>query len=166
MNVSSSGHYFGAKEGINFSDLSLKTGDPMMRYGQSKLANVLYTKSLHALYGPNSPSSRAGKGEIWTTTVHPGLVDTQLGTQSELPKWLKVTASVVAAIGGRMEPDKGSWTSVYCAASLELKSEMSGMYFQRIAEPGWESKMAKDPVLAKKLDDWTEKEMRNEGWIQ
>lgn len=165
VNLSSPGHYSASKGGINFSDLSLKTADPVIRYAQCKLANVLHTKSLHALYGSNSPSSKAGRGEIWSTAVHPGLVDTWLGTKSQLLSWLKVAASVIGFAVGRMELDKRSWTGVCCAASPGLKREMSGMYFQRIAELGWQSGTAKDPELAKKLEDWTIDEMKNEGWV-
>ncbi len=41
--------------------------DPWVKYGQSKLANVLHTKALNERYKE--------KG-IWTASVHPGIVDT------------------------------------------------------------------------------------------
>ena len=72
VNLSSSGHYSAPKVGINFDDASLTEGDPMSRYGQSKLANILHAKTLNKLYGPGSPSHLAGNGEIWTAIVHPG----------------------------------------------------------------------------------------------
>ncbi|KAL5335496.1 hypothetical protein BJX70DRAFT_314351 [Aspergillus crustosus] len=74
VNLTSSGHLGAPKGGIHFPDLSLKDSSPWARYGQSKLANILHTKTLHSLYGPNSPSARNGDGEIWVSAVHPGLV--------------------------------------------------------------------------------------------
>lgn len=44
-----------------------------------------------------------------------------------------------------------------------MKSEQSGVYFQRIAEVGWQSKQAKDAALAEKLEDWTKTEMKR--WL-
>ncbi|EOO03015.1 putative short chain dehydrogenase protein [Phaeoacremonium minimum UCRPA7] len=57
VNLTSSGHLGAPKGGINFNDLSLKDGSTWTRYGQSKLANVLHTKTLHKMYGPGSPNS-------------------------------------------------------------------------------------------------------------
>lgn len=165
VNLTSSGHYSAPKGGINFQDTSLSNGSGMARYGQSKLANVLHAKTLNELYGPNSPRSISGKGEVWTAAVHPGLVKSQIGARAEFPKAIKMAVEVYGALGGRMEADKGSWTSVFCAASPEMRKEQSGTYFQRIAEAGWQSGMAKDMDLAAKLEEWTKEEMRKEGWV-
>ncbi len=75
VNLASSGHFYTPKGGINFTDTYLRNKDGMARYGQSKLSNVLHVKTLNKLYGPGSPSSKAGNGEIWTAAVHPGLVE-------------------------------------------------------------------------------------------
>lgn len=163
VNVSSSGHWFGPKNGINFAGTSLHGADSMARYGQSKLANVLHIKTLHKLYGPGSSTATSGQGEIWCSIVHPGLVESNLGQHADFPLWVKWTADLYAKLGGRMHPDKGSWTSVFCVASPQMKSDQSGVYFQRIAEVGWQSKLAKDATLAEKLEDWTKTEM--EKWL-
>lgn len=166
VNLSSSGHFSAPKGGISFADTSLKNGSGMNRYGQSKLANILHAKTLHKTYGPGSRSAKAGNGEIWTTAVHPGLVDTNIGAQAEMPLFLKMVIAPYKALGGAVDGDKGSWTSVFCAASPELKKEHCGGYFQRIADPkGWQSSLAKDPELAEKLEDWTMTEIKREGWI-
>ncbi|GAM41151.1 hypothetical protein TCE0_041r14059 [Talaromyces pinophilus] len=164
VNVSSSGHWFGPKNGINFADTSLRDADSMARYGQSKLANVLHTKTLHKLYGPGSPAATSGQGEIWCSIVHPGLVESNLGQHADFPSWIKWSADLFGKLGGRYHPDKGSWTSVFCVASPQMKAEQSGVYFQRIAEVGWQSKQAKDAALAAKLEDWTKPEM--EKWLK
>jgi NAD(P)-dependent dehydrogenase (short-subunit alcohol dehydrogenase family) len=164
VNLSSSGHYFAPSEGINYEDTSLPAASGMARYGQSKLANVLHMKTLHKLYGPSSLSARAGDGEIWVSAVHPGLVESNLGTRAETPKIMSTIISILGAMGGRVNADKGSWTSVFCAASPQMKKEQSGEYFQRIAEPGWQSKMAKDVKLADELETWTRKAMEKGSW--
>lgn len=166
VNLSSSGHWSAPKGGINFPDTSLQGSSVMTRYGQSKLANVLHVKTLNKVYGPDSPSAKAGNGQVWVSAVHPGLVETNLGVRSEFPAALLLVVKVFSALGGRIHADKGSWTSVFCAASLEMKKEQSGTYFQRIAEAGWQSSMAKDMDLAARLEEWTRTEMKNEGFSQ
>ncbi len=166
VNLSSSGHYSAPKGGVGFQDTSLPDASGMARYGQSKLANVLHTKTLNKLYGPNSLSSRDGNGEIWTAAVHPGLVKSQLGTRAELPVWLKMVVAPYQFLGGQLDADPGSWTSVFCAASPGMKKKDSGAYYQRTADPvGWQSGMAKDADLAERLEGWTRKEMAVGGWV-
>lgn len=116
-------------------------------------------QTLHKMYGPGSPTATSGQGEIWCSIVHPGLVESNLGQHASFPPWIKWTAVVFGKLGGRIHPDKGSWTSVFCVASPQMKAEQSGVYFQRIAEVGWQSRQAKDTTLAGKLEDWTKHEM-------
>jgi NAD(P)-dependent dehydrogenase (short-subunit alcohol dehydrogenase family) len=52
------------------------------RYGLSKLANVLHANFLHSQYGPGSKNAKEGKGEIWTASLHPGFIDTQLNEKN------------------------------------------------------------------------------------
>ncbi len=79
---------------------------------------------------------------------------------------LKMGVAVYGAMGGKVDGDKGSWTNCCCAASPEMRKEHSGTYFQRIAEAGWQSGMAKNDVLAAKLEEWTAEEMKKEGWVK
>jgi NAD(P)-dependent dehydrogenase (short-subunit alcohol dehydrogenase family) len=165
VNLSSSGHYSAPKGGISFEDTSLPNGGGMARYGQSKLANILHAKTLNKLYGPGSPNAQAGKGEIWTAIVHPGLVKSNLAANVEAGVLLKAIVVVAKVIVGAYDTDKGAWTSVFCVASPEMKKEQSGTYFQRIAEPGWQSGLAKNMKLAEKLEEWTRADMRKSGWV-
>jgi len=163
VNISSGGHFFAPSGGINFTDTSLPN-KPNNRYGQSKLANVLHAKTINKLYGPSSPSAKAGEGEIWTSSVHPGLVESQLegrvegGAQRALLK-------VFHFFGGYIDGDTGAWTSVFCVASPLMKKEQCGTYFERIAKAGWQSGPAKDMKLAEKLEAWTKETMEKEGFI-
>ena len=165
VNLSSSGHFSAPKGGIDFDDTSLAKGSGMARYGQSKLADVLHAKTLNSRYGPGSPHAKAGS-ELWTAVVHPGLVESQIGVKADLWKPMKVAVGIYGSLGGRLNNDKGAWTSLFCAASPEMKSSQSGTYFQRIAEAGWQSAMAKDMGLAERLEKWTQTTMDAEGWTK
>ncbi|EFQ32909.1 short chain dehydrogenase [Colletotrichum graminicola] len=138
-NLTSSGHLGAPTGGINFEDPSLKDGDPWLRYGQSKLANILHTKTLHTTYGPGSVRARNREGEIWVSSVHPGVVETKLASSMEATgSGMMRILSVLRMFGLTWSADKGSWNSLYCAASRDMKAEQSGSYmdvFRRFGEP-------------------------------
>jgi NAD(P)-dependent dehydrogenase (short-subunit alcohol dehydrogenase family) len=169
VNLTSSGHLGAPKSGINFEDTSLKDSGPLTRYGQSKLANILHTKTLHKMYGPGSPSPQNGEGKIWASSVHPGLVETNLADSAgKSGSGMRTVFSVIRMFGLIWPADKGSWTSLFCVASQHMKAEQSGTYneiFGRFGEPTWQSGAAKDLKLAERLEKWTEDVMRKEGWV-
>lgn len=75
VNLTSDGHArFTPPSGIRFEDTGLEKENSMMRYGQSKLANVLHTVQLNKKFGPVSAES--GSAAIWFAAVHPGHIDT------------------------------------------------------------------------------------------
>lgn len=168
-NLSSSGHLGAPKGGINFDDTANKDGSVWARYGQSKLANILQTKTLHAKYGPGSPSARNNAAEIWSSCIHPGLVETNLADGVSSSGFaMPIILSVLRMMGLMYSPDKGSYTSLFCVASQEMKAAESGGYmeiFKRCGEPGWVSGPAKDAELAERLDAWTREIMGKEGWV-
>lgn len=163
VNLTPSGHLSAPKGGINFDDLSLKDSGPWPRYGQSKLANILHTKTLHKTYGPGSPSALNGEGEIWVSSVHPGMVETNLATSVGESGSVMTSAFSVFRMFGLIWPaDKGSWTSLFCAASQDMTAEQSGTYqeiHKRFGEPRWQSGAAKDENLAERLEDWAREAM-------
>ncbi|KAF2851946.1 NAD(P)-binding protein [Plenodomus tracheiphilus IPT5] len=170
VNLTSSGHLSAPKGGINFDDPTLKDASVWARYGQSKLANILHTKSLHEKYGPDSPGVRNGDGEIWTSCVHPGLVETNLADGVSASGFgMTSVFSVLRVIGMIWPADKGSYTSLFCVASQDMKAEQSGGYFEifkRFGEPTWQSGPAKDVKLAERLEGYTHEVMKKEGWVQ
>ena len=70
VNVSSVGHWLFGK--MDFKDINYgkRLYDKMSAYGQSKLANVLFTKELH---------DKAKDHDITAYSLHPGYVLTELG---------------------------------------------------------------------------------------
>jgi retinol dehydrogenase-12 len=113
VNVSSAAHQ-GAQ--IHFDDLQLQNGYSGMRaYGQSKLANVLFTYEL--------ARRLAGSG-VSANALHPGFVASRFATNNgPLVKIGTALAHFVA-----ISPEQGAQTSIYLASSPEVKG-VSGQYF-------------------------------------
>jgi NAD(P)-dependent dehydrogenase (short-subunit alcohol dehydrogenase family) len=72
VDVTSIGHNYSPKAGIDFADINQEKGGVWTRYGQSKLGNILHAKLLNQRLGPRSDAV----SKIWTAAVHPGSVDT------------------------------------------------------------------------------------------
>jgi NAD(P)-dependent dehydrogenase (short-subunit alcohol dehydrogenase family) len=160
VNVTSMGHNFAPKGGIDFEDINQTKGTPFTRYGQSKLGNILHARELMAKYGPEG---------IWTAATHPGNVDTQLNTQvgGLLGTVQPILAPVLKCLGkistlGYISVEAAAATPVYAATSADLKS---GSYLVPVATVGKESVFAKDVELREKLWSWTEAELTRKGFL-
>ncbi|KAF9894658.1 hypothetical protein FE257_006546 [Aspergillus nanangensis] len=152
VNVTSNGHNFAPKIGIDFDDLAMeKSGGIWSRYGQSKLANILHAKQLKKLYGGETEEA-----PIWTAAVHPGSIDTNLNKQTALPRFLH---TVIKALGVYSPPSQGAENSVFAVASSDFKASDSGQYFVPGQKRETPSKPAQDMALAEKLWEWTKGEM-------
>lgn len=84
VNVTSNAHENVPDFGIDLQDIDQASGGPISRYGSSKLASILHTKELARRF--SMPETRAAYwgvrsedntgGEIWVSSVHPGVVKT------------------------------------------------------------------------------------------
>ena len=83
VNVSSGAHGYAMAKGINFDDInSEKSYNTMKAYGQSKLANILFTRSL----------ARQLEGTTVTTnSLHPGVIRTELTRHLGLLRYVMVS---------------------------------------------------------------------------
>ena len=165
--VSSEGHgSFGVKE-ILYSPEEVKDFGNFGRYGLSKLANILHSKTLNDQYGPNSKSAKEGKGEIWTASLHPGFIDTQMNEKTkENASWKLKWIHPVLQWFGIMRPwDEGCVASLFVGASPEFTAEMSGLYFNEKAIVKEPSPAAKKGEEREKLEKWTAEKMKADGWI-
>jgi len=117
VNVSSIAHR-SARHGMNFDDLqSTKRYSSMQAYGQSKLANILFTTEL----------ARRLKGTGTTANcVHPGTVATGYGRDGDTHGFLTFGLKVIKPFV--LTAEKGARTSVYVASSPEV-ADISGAYF-------------------------------------
>jgi NAD(P)-dependent dehydrogenase (short-subunit alcohol dehydrogenase family) len=114
INVSSHGHYKGK---IYFDNLNLKDNYFILRaYAQSKLANVLFTYEL---------DRRKPHDDLTTNCVHPGLVDTAIGTKGT--SWLAKLAWNYRRRSG-VPPEKGARTIVHLAAD-KAGAAHTGLYW-------------------------------------
>ncbi|MGQ0601958.1 MAG: SDR family oxidoreductase [Anaerolineales bacterium] len=143
VNVSSEAHR-GSQ--LNFDDLEGRrnyNGFPV--YGQSKLANVLFTYEL---------ARRLAGTNITANALHPGFVATNFGHNNGA--MVRVLMRFIQLLGG-LTPEQGAATSVYLAASPEVEG-VTGKYFdtQRAVAS---SRASYDVAAAKRLWEVSEAQM-------
>ncbi|NVO02289.1 MAG: SDR family oxidoreductase [Bacteroidetes bacterium] len=131
VNLASSAHKMGT---INFDDLEAKNSFSSFRsYGQSKLANILFTKKLAELLNGTT---------VTANCLHPGVVSTRL--------FDKMSSFQRSLFGMFMiSPLKGAQTSIYLASSPEV-SHISGEYFAK-SKISKSTAASKDMAVAEKL---------------
>jgi NAD(P)-dependent dehydrogenase (short-subunit alcohol dehydrogenase family) len=136
VNVSSDAHKFGA---LDFNDLgSTRRYRAMRVYGQSKLANILFTNEL--------ARRLAGSG-VTANSLHPGAVGTGLGKNNGA--WARVLIALLRPFF--RTPADGAATSVYLASSPAVEG-VTGTYFARQREHRT-SAAARDTDAARRLWD-------------
>ncbi|KAL4238823.1 Retinol dehydrogenase 13 [Mactra antiquata] len=146
INVSSRAH-IDMSGSINFDDInSEKSYNRFTAYGQSKLANVLFTRELNKrLQGTN----------VTVYSLHPGVVDTELCRHFENVSFLpfRYLFKLIYSLSKyTLKTSKeGAQTSLYCAVDTEVV-KYSGKYFSDCAVKE-ESLQAKDDDVASRL--WT-----------
>ncbi len=115
VNVASAAHAF--TRDMGFDDLHAEQGYKTFReYGRSKLANILFTRSL---------AQRLAEHPVTVNSLHPGAVSTSLGAQNG-----GVLSKVLPLI---LKPffrsaEKGAETSIYLCSSDEVAG-VTGEYF-------------------------------------
>ncbi len=136
VNVASDAHKFGP---LNFDDLQNEKSYSVMRvYGQSKLANILFTAEL---------ARRLEGSGVTANSLHPGAVSTGLGTNNG--SWARGLIALLRPFF--RTPDRGAETSVYLATSPAVEG-VSGRYFANCREKP-PSAAAQDMDSARRL--WT-----------
>ncbi|KAI4715146.1 uncharacterized protein J4E92_002063 [Alternaria infectoria] len=142
------------KGGISFDELDAgSTMSRMMlgawiRYGQSKLANILFAAELARRHP-----------ELTSVAIHPGLVKTPMNT--EMAGWSKTFVNVTSRMSGEkwLEPHEGVLNQLWCAAGAEKEALRNGGYYTPGGVDSTEKLTveAKDQALAGGLWEWTEK---------
>jgi NAD(P)-dependent dehydrogenase (short-subunit alcohol dehydrogenase family) len=156
INLSSVAHTTCPSSGIEFHKLKTKnvsygsfyTPNKWQCYGQSKLANLLYPVELAARY----PS-------IKSVAVHPGFIKTDLHVNEGF-----FDRQVVAMMADKwLDQKEGAYTQTWAATTAKENLE-SGAYYEPVGvktQP--RNKQGRDRGLAKKLWEWTEREL--ESWM-
>jgi retinol dehydrogenase-12 len=117
INIGSDSHKFGR---INFDDLNLERSyHGLKAYGQSKLANLLFTYELHRIKKDDHVS---------VYCVQPGLVKTDIGVKHTNP--FHALMWKLRRLGG-VTSEKAAETAIYLATSPEAAGR-SGLYWDRL----------------------------------
>ena len=136
INVSSTAH---RKAKINFNsfkgELGPKKYNGMAAYGQSKLANILFTKELARLYP-----------DITSHCLHPGVVSTNIAGKNAKKLW-GIMWTILSPF--MLNARKGAATTVYLANDPGVL-KTNGKYFEKQKEK-MPSEIARDKELATKL---------------
>jgi retinol dehydrogenase 12 len=141
VNVASHAHKF--VKGISFDDLGHRGSYGWTRvYGQSKLANVLFTREL---------ARRLEGTGVTVNALHPGAVATGLG---------KNNGTVSRILTGLLSPffnspEKGAATSIHLASSPTVEG-VTGRYFAKSREVST-SPAGRDDAAAKRLWELSER---------
>lgn len=119
---------------------------PWIRYGQSKLANILFAAELGRRYP-----------DITSVSIHPGVVKTPMlegfNTSARLfndfGMWLNNITPV--------EPPEGALNQLWCAAGAPKGGLVQGGFYRPVGVNCTDklAPLAKDKDLAKRLWDWT-----------
>lgn len=134
ISVSSMAHQWGT---INLEDInSEKSYDKKKAYSQSKLANILFTRSL---------AKRLEGTGVTAYALHPGVVQTELWRHLNKPQqaamWMIRPFTKTSV--------QGAQTTIYCAVAPELETE-SGKYYSDCAPTNC-SRAALDDDVAQRL---------------
>lgn len=136
VNVASGSHYQGK---IDFESFKKDKGYFIMKaYGQSKLANVLFTAELAELLQGT---------RVTANSLHPGFVRTEIGNKGT--QWYARLFWTLSSRIGAISVVDGAKTSVYLASSSAVNG-VTGRYFNK-CKVKEESALAKDKQLQKEL---------------
>ena len=108
----------------------------MKAYGQTKLANILYTREL---------AERLKGSGVTVYCLHPGVIATELGRH--IKDYLGIFSLALLVFRPFMKsPESGAQTSIFCAVDESIREE-SGKYYADCRET------AVCPVALSNLED-------------
>ncbi|KAL7411150.1 putative short-chain dehydrogenase TIC 32, chloroplastic [Mrakia frigida] len=135
--------HFGSLEEINNDQLT-----PIELYGRTKAAMILGSK-----YGIFEKVIKKNKDNVYTLTVHPGAVNTDMQAQwkDAYPGLTGKVAEAFALFTGR-DVEQGSYSAIYAATSEDIiKNNWNGSYFTDPETLGKETAQCSDPALGAAL---------------
>lgn len=134
-----------ARKGIPFDDLqSTHHYRGLQVYGESKLANMLFTREL--------ARRLEGRG-VTANSLHPGTVRTGYGRGGDARGFLAFGIRIASPLF--LSPAKGARTSIYLSSSPEVES-VSGQYFVK-CRPRQPRRWALDSEAARRLWEVSER---------
>ncbi|KAF1851930.1 retinol dehydrogenase 12 [Cucurbitaria berberidis CBS 394.84] len=157
ITLSSTGHYITVPGGMSFDQQGLEQEKTWRRYGNSKLANLLYARELAVRYP-----------QITSVSLHPGVILTDLFQSMRTNVFLKIGMWMYGIIGlvlpGHYKtPKGGALNSTWCATTRK-EDLVNGAWYKPVGVLNGGSKWARDEGLQKKLWEWTETELEKHGY--
>ncbi|MCJ1470143.1 hypothetical protein MMC07_008788 [Pseudocyphellaria aurata] len=150
---SSVGFRWTPSEGIRFDELKTTQdywfAGRWVRYGQSKLANVVYASELARRFP-----------DITTVSDHPGVISTNLWSVN----WSLLNRVFVylATLGQTVPVEEGVRNA--CWAMTTSKAKLSnGAFYEKVGVVGSPSKSSSSAELGEKLWTWTQNELEKYG---
>jgi NAD(P)-dependent dehydrogenase (short-subunit alcohol dehydrogenase family) len=157
VNLTSMGHHMAPSGGIIWDQKALENKWTWYLYGQSKLANILFTRELANRYP-----------QITSVTVHPGVILTDLYSSLQKNVFLKfavwIYGRMMPFLPGHFKDTKGGALTQTWAAATAKGDLKNGQFYRPIGVPSAGSRYANDAGLAKKLWEWTEEEFGKHGY--
>jgi retinol dehydrogenase-12 len=124
---------------IDFDDLMSTHDYRMLRtYGRSKLANILFTRTL---------AKRLAGSNVTANALHPGMVATHLGHDN----WLARTVGRAFMAVAGVSTTQGAETSVYLTTSADVEGLSGGYYAKCRPAPLAAAPDALDDATAERL---------------
>ena len=112
------------------------------RYGQSKLANILYSAELARRHP-----------DITFVSVHPGVISTGIMTGlSTFNRYFTEATTLFQQVSVQEGAKNQLW-----AASTDKAAIENGAFYEPVGQPGRQSAATKNTKLAEQLYEWTEK---------
>ncbi|KAF2167255.1 hypothetical protein M409DRAFT_22682 [Zasmidium cellare ATCC 36951] len=151
ISVSSMAHKYVPSGGIDFASLQTTaekhpTND---RYGQSKLANILYARELAKRHP-----------RVTSVSVHPGIVKTDLHADIAGNFVVRAFSKCVVPLIG-LDVEQGARNQLWAATAK--KGVESGEYYTPVGVKGGDSAFSRDQGLAGRLWEWTQTELAKHG---
>ncbi|GKZ26845.1 hypothetical protein AbraIFM66951_003562 [Aspergillus brasiliensis] len=145
--LTSHAHNYAPESGIKFDTLKTRAEgmSTVARYGQSKLANLLWGRELARHYP-----------QLTVPLVHPGLVRTNLATTMNQGSWIMRILWWIASLVTGVDVETGTLNQLWAAVHPHVES---GQYYVPVGKTKTGSKYAQDSGLGKKLWEWTEREL-------
>ncbi|KAH8699420.1 oxidoreductase-like protein [Phaeosphaeriaceae sp. PMI808] len=156
VNVSSMGHMVVPSGGLIWDQALLEKQWTWRRYGQSKLANILFSNELAARYP-----------QITSVSIHPGVVVTDLYASLRenfvLKFLLGIYQLLTPILSGHYKSPEGGALNQTWAATTPKEGLANGEYYTPVGKTGAGSKASKDQGLGKKLWEYTEEGFAKHG---
>ena len=152
ISLTSRGASFTVKEGIQFETLhtaqKLGMGGRAIRYGQSKLANILYIDELSRRYP-----------QLVCLSIYPGMSKTELYTTKGW--FFRALVHISTWLQGEwmVSRERGVYNQLWAATISKKNILQNGGFYHPVGQLAKPLKHSEDDELREKLWTWTEKQL-------